>query len=277
MLNIYALYDIDLSFFSNPVNLEQLSVNVRTDAHVALIGSVGSNLKKLELSLKSTIISELLEVDSLDDDDFSAHLPVLPETVRNMQPLQALSKLKHLELISEVEDISFLAGLLNLETLILDIRCEDPVCNLSSLRGLRRLKTLFIKINNSIHDITPLADLQSLESLDLIEFIDVQDFSPLRSLKNLRKLQLYCSSIEDLSVLNSLTELRFLSVTSDDACKAGLPDLRKLRTLDISRTNIKDIASLRKIPNLELHWRGQLDHISKFFPVGNLDRRSLVV
>ncbi len=106
-----------------------------------------------------------------------------------------------------IPDLSFLEGMVNLETLNLqNCRIKD----ISALTGSHKLSELALGWN------------------------EISDISVLRKLSNLRILYLQGNPVEDYSPLSSLDQLESLSF--NDCCQPGwihlLAELPKLRSLD---------------------------------------------
>ncbi len=104
-----------------------------------------------------------------------------------------------------ISDISPLAGLTNLEELILEVNVISDISPLEGLNGLRRL---FLG-DNVISDISPLEGLNNLIQLG-IERNLISDISPLEGLNNLTFLFFNGNSISDLSPLEGLNNLTWL-------------------------------------------------------------------
>ncbi len=167
-----------------------------------------TNLETLDLpyfyseNLYSTLYYlESEEMDMLDPSLF----------IKDLTPLQTLTKLKHLNLSYQiwVNDLVPLAGLENLESLMLD---NTGVNDLYPLAGLESLKTLLVSkwLRNmgesfylqlgTVCDISPLVGLTKLETLQL-PYNSIADLSALSNMLNLQTIGLSFNRIEDLAPL----------------------------------------------------------------------------
>ncbi len=126
-----------------------------------------------------------------------------------------------------VDDLSPLAGLTNLQCLILD---STPVIDLSPLAELTGLTILSLKATR-VDDLSPLAGLTNLQCL-ILDSTPVDDLSPLAGLTGLTTLSLYNTRVTDLSPLAWLTGLTTLSLgrtrVTDLSPLAGLTGLTTL-------------------------------------------------
>lgn len=210
---------------------------------------------------------------------------------QDLRGIQALEGLTHLKLRwnnrdssrrryqspGELEplDIEPLAGLANLETLILE--CEnqygpDPETNLANLdviadlpqlRDLRisgcrppqldgiaaatQLRSLVLSVNG-IADIGPIGKISTLRKLELIDN-PIASLAPLSQLTNLRYLHLYSwrNRVDDtdLEPLRHLKSLEVLHVYVDGVGDlTPLTSLTQLRELVLSSDAIRDLAPL---------------------------------
>ncbi|MBT5987024.1 MAG: hypothetical protein HOG70_00510, partial [Elusimicrobiaceae bacterium] len=81
---------------------------------------------------------------------------------------------------NQIKDLTPLAGLINLEKLILNY---NQIEDLTPLAGLTNLEKLFSS-NNQIKDLTPLDGLINLEKL-ILNYNQIEDLTPLAGLTNL--------------------------------------------------------------------------------------------
>jgi Leucine-rich repeat (LRR) protein len=133
--------------------------------------------------------------------------------------------------VSHVTDPSALAQSQSLEFLTLQ---GASFSDLSWVSRLESLKSLGIRFNDQMTDLSSLADAQNLESIS-ISSSPVHDLSPLSGLPNLRHVSLLGTLVEDLSPLvNSPSlgvgdEVRVSLNTnplSDEARNVQIPALR---------------------------------------------------
>ena len=121
-------------------------------------------------------------------------------TDEEIAPLRYMTNLRVLNLgetqfdRNQISDISSLAGLTNLEILILR---DNLISDITPLAGLTNLTWLDLQ-SNQISDITALAGLTNLELLDLWNN-QISDITPLAGLTNLHTLSLDFNQINDWS------------------------------------------------------------------------------
>ena len=168
--------------------------------------------------------------------------------------LSALSSLRNLKYLSfqtnSVSDLAPLSGLVNL--VLLHLSDNRPVRDLSALAGLPRLRTLILS-HNRITDISPLGGLVGLETLS-IRRNEVTDIQPLASMRELRSLDISGNPIEDFTPLAKLDlyelRLRVLGISE----LPPLSHMRRLFTLDLGYNKISDLSPLDSL-------LGQLDNL----------------
>ncbi len=151
--------------------------------------------------------------------------------------------------------ISSLAGLeeaVSLESLSLGGNAPaagGAPLDLSPLAGLTSLRTLLLS-GTAVRDLSPLSGLSSLEQLWL-DGNDMSDISALAGLGSLIYLHLGDNQIADISALAGLSKLRRLwlpnNMVADVSALAGL---RALTRLDLSRNRIADASPLRGLTRL---------------------------
>ena len=217
------------------------------------------------------MISRLFNFDSYD---------YSPLDTLDIEIIYAISAIYHKNLvqftanISDVDDLTPLAGLTNLRHLYLD-ECDIDLRwgnenLLAPLAELTNLETLHLN-NNGIYDITPLAGLTNLRYLDL-SGCGIGDLTPLAGLTSLEILNVSRNrgAIRDITPLAGLTNLEILNlnnagsfldlsgIISDPLGStltplAGLTNLRHLYLggEDRNRSRIDDLTPLAKLTNLE--------------------------
>jgi internalin A len=125
--------------------------------------------------------------------------------ITDWSPLYNLPYLTHLSLGGEINDISFISNLPNLDALSL---YDTAVTDISALEGLVNLHSLTI-MNAPITDITPLASLTGLYHLGLSGLM-LDDLTPLASLTSLTGLSLSDMALNDMSALSYMLGLQQL-------------------------------------------------------------------
>lgn len=140
-----------------------------------------------------------------------------------------------------------------------------------SLVGIERLENLEVLTlsNNLITDLKPLESLKNLKVLD-IQNNRVKDLTPLVGMEHLEVLLIRNNPVESIEVIDSLfSKLRttdfLVNVSFDDQAldqlvreNLGLEgvqlsyyDLEKLRSLDLSSSQVKDLSGLEHAKGLE--------------------------
>ncbi|WP_299825160.1 leucine-rich repeat domain-containing protein [uncultured Roseobacter sp.] len=168
--------------------------------------------------------------------------------IEDLSPLQALTKLKRLQLSGpQITDLGPLRSLTNLQKLYL---AGSQVSDLAPLKALANLQLLNL-IRNPVSDLTPLLALTSLEMLALDE-TQVNDLGPLRDLNKLWSLRLEGTRVSDLAPLKALTNLEELFLTGTPVSDlAQIATLTNLRRLELARTQVSDLAPIQVLKNLE--------------------------
>ncbi len=153
---------------------------------------------------------------------------------------------------NEIEDVSPLAALTNLEELWLGL---NQIVDISPLSALTSLKRLSLR-ENHVLDVSPLAALTSLESLDLSHNYQddsyIEDVSPLTALTSLEWLMLRSNEIKDVSPLSALTSLEWLNLDKNEIEDVSpLSALTSLEWLNLGKNEIVDVSPLSALTSLE--------------------------
>jgi len=176
--------------------------------------------------------------------------------IHDLAGLEYATNLGHLELgQNPILDLSPLAGLTNLQYLVVHCLAWDQFSDLSPLAGLSNLQYLDASSNMRVSDLSPLAGLSSLKEL-VLDSCRIGEVSPLAGLTNLEKLVLDCNEIIDLSPLAGLTNLETLLLNgnrgwgtlSDLSPLAGLTNLQHLQ---VGYNRISDLSPLAGLTNLQ--------------------------
>ncbi len=166
--------------------------------------------------------------------------------VVTLEGIQALSKLRRLALCSGINDLTPVAGLYELEELVIQ---DTNISDLTALAGLNKLKRLEIR-GSLISDLSPLANLTKLETL-VISNSKISDLAPLQNLTGLKRVFLYHNQISDIRPLAGLSDLVMLNL-SDNQVENLLPlaNKQRLMNLYIARNKVSDLSPLTTLPNL---------------------------
>ncbi len=228
-------FDEMLNFVKKFKKLESISITKNYEAIDLTVFEGFENLKKL--SLKKLKIKKLNSLKKLKKLESIALGHEGMSGIGSLKTLKNFKALKTLDLsaASKIKDISPLAELDFLETLILS---GNKITDISILENFDSLKILKID-KNPVSDISSLKNLTELKELN-IERSDIKDISPLKSLKNLEKL--YAKDLLWYSPGNTPDILNGLSV---------LTNLKKLKTLTLGKLENMDTSLLKELRNLE--------------------------
>jgi hypothetical protein len=182
----------------------------------------------------------------------------LNRELTSLKGIEYLTRLKVIDLPhSRIFDLEPLRNLIEIESLNFydsDIENLDPLTNLRELRSLRIGAAL------SLTNLSPLSNFNELVNLDCSSNSDIDrriDFSPIGALTNLEKLDCSGNFIETLKFLKDLKMLESLSLGdsyfSDDTL-VPLANLRRLKRLRLSHTNIHNLSPLIDMPSLKYLW-----------------------
>lgn len=143
----------------------------------------------------------------------------------DMAPVNALKKLRgFLTLMGDLEDISFLKGLTELETLYVG---KNAITDISVLHQLTKLKEIDLRQNLfALDDMSIFSQMTDLEYLD-IACVHIRSLSGIETLKNLKKLNIYDTGFDDFSPLLELTQLEELWLYVDDITQEDVATLQK--------------------------------------------------
>jgi len=136
--------------------------------------------------------------------------------------------------------------------------CSD----ISPLAHLTHLKTVLLDETN-VEDLSPLAQLTNIENLDLMH-TNVKDLSPLAALKNLNRLELWGTRVANISPLAGLTKLEYLGLGAtqiglgsthlvDPSPLTGLKSLRHLQLSQYAFTAEQIRELQRVLPDCDIY------------------------
>ncbi len=139
----------------------------------------------------------------------------------------------------DLSDITFLNGLVKLDSLILE---RTAVQDLSPLKGLAHLRRINLD-GSPVSDLGPLAEVSNLQYLNLAR-TSVSDLAPLRGLKYLQSLYLTETRIRDISALGDLVLVHLDLSFTDVNDISALAEQQYLLSVDLSFTEVNDIVAL---------------------------------
>jgi hypothetical protein len=172
-------------------------------------------------------------------------LPGMPERLslvgarfRDYRRLGTLTQLRQLILDdSTIDDLSVLTGLSNLSGLSLG---DTAIADLSPLRGMVKLRDLRLTRASRIVDFTPIASLHGLVVLELFEST-VRDLSWVGALPNLEVLVVAGTGVSDLSPVARLPKLcRLFAWQTQVTDISPLVELKELREVDLDGAPVKN-------------------------------------
>ena len=148
---------------------------------------------------------------------------------------------------NHVNDLSPIAGLINLRVLFLH---HNPISDISPVSGLTNLTQLMLH-DTLISDISPVSGLTNLTVLHF-HGTEVTDLSPLAGLINLKNLAFAYKGRSDLTPLVGLINLEMIfsweNAISDLSLLAGLT---KLERVDLCGGDISDLSPLAGLTGLK--------------------------
>ena len=233
----------DISILGSFTSLEELTLIENQITDISPLSSL-KNLRLLDLSTNAiSDIAPLMHTPALQT------LNLANNDIRDITPLAELHQLTFLSLLSNenIGTVAPLAGLTNLETLILD---NVPVGNgiSSALANKHELRELSLA-NAQVTDIAPVSELTLLTSLNLRDN-DIVDLTPLSTLSRLKTLSLqsnlHIASIQPLTGLIQLKDLDIQNVPVGTQVSA-LANLQKLQSLDVRNCGISDTFFLGEL------------------------------
>ena len=166
---------------------------------------------------------------------------------------------------NQVSDLSPIAGLIELDTLMLN---DNPVSDLSPLKGLKNLTRLWFN-NALVSDLSPIAGLINLRNLHFHSTL-VSDLSPIAGLINLEALAFANENLSDLSPLAGLINLEYIFCWGHGISDLSpLARLTKLENINFCGGDISDLTPLAGLTDLkELYLAGE--KISDISPLAGL-------
>lgn len=195
-------------------------------------------------------IGKLLNLES-----FSGRLNI------ELTSLKGIEDLTHLKVIdlphSRIFDLEPLRNLIKVESLNFydsDIKNLDPLSNLLELRSLRIGAAMFLTDLAALSNLYELLDLDCSSNSDIDRIID---FSPIGVLTNMEKLDCSVNYIETLQFLKDLKMLESLNLEESHFSVNSLvplTNLKRLKRLRLSNTNVNNLLPLFDIHSLEYLW-----------------------
>ena len=168
--------------------------------------------------------------------------------ISDLTPLTNLIRLSNIKLSgNQITDVAPLAKLFNVEWMGLE---ENRITDFSPLQNLKKLNGIGISGNPGT-DVSPLAGLISLEGIAAWN-TRITDFSPLANLPRLQWIEFGNDpTITTLPLLTDIKTLRRLEITGTNISDiSGLAELTQLTHLDLGENSISDISALANLKEL---------------------------
>lgn len=147
---------------------------------------------------------------------------------------------------SDVESVTFLS--------MGSYPTNTPSTKVNSLEGIQHfinLEELFINVNNTIGDLTPIENLINLKEIIVYES-NISDLTPSKNLINLQDIRISNSMIADITPLEDLVNLKELHLINNNITNIfPLRNLVNLETIMLSDNNIDNIDILKNLKNLK--------------------------
>lgn len=242
----------DVSLLANLRGLEVLNLKANSIAAITAIGEM-SHLEELDLSEnKIQNISSLMWL-----------------WYRNLRVLRLAN--------NEINNLSSLYGLTNLEELTLG---KNKISDIANISRLTQLKILDLSYNN-ISLLTPLSEMKYLEVLNLsgngLDNVALADLVWVWD-SQMREIYLDDNELTDLNDLYGFKLLEKVSAKNNNLAEISVfSNLALVEELDLSGNQIQDISSLEKCPDLKylfLH-DNQIEDISVLLKLEALEKVSL--
>jgi ankyrin repeat protein len=179
------------------------------------------------------------------------------EEVKDLKFIKRFSQIKRLNLesdiIENIESLSYLKNIEELEINLKKIDGWDPMADFSPIGNLKTLKKLKIYGRKEIADISPIRNLVNLEELVIGGEIKINDMNPVFDLSSLKKLDLPFLNQPSPEQISKLVNLEYFEspVVLDNKLLNSLIKLKHLKNIKIWYVAAKDISPLLKLPGFK--------------------------
>ncbi len=209
-----------------------------------------------------------VDISPLKDIPTLTELTLSYSKITDFSPLSSMTGLKKLSVeFTGLDDMSIIAPLTQLMELNIGsiIKNKQIIKSLDEIKDLTELRSLSI-MSAGLTDISAISNMTKLKWLAL-ENNPIEDFSALEKLTGLVHLDLFNTGISDISVIANMTELNSLCLGDVDKALAAadyapesvgpceivdyspIGKLTKLRTLEITNSNLTDISFVSSLQN----------------------------
>jgi Leucine-rich repeat (LRR) protein len=195
------------SVITDPVLAKAIRAELKLPAKKEL---KAADLQKLKSLYPMDIKGKITSLQGLEQAVNMQSLFLPGQSIKNITPLGKLKKLTFLALDgNQITDLTPLSGLSNLENLVVD---DNKIKSLAPLKNSNKLTDLLAS-NNQIADLSPIKNLK-LKWI-LMNGNKVQDLTPLKNHPTLEYLYLDDNLIKDIEVLETLPNLREVSLINN--------------------------------------------------------------
>lgn len=245
----------DVLIGSNSImNLNGLSQLQSIEGDVSIYASNLASLEGLnnitsmhELTLYNTQVSTLTPLQNLHSLQSLYINPISFQGPVSLNGLQGLTKLNRLTLYNV--SMFNLGGLENIDSFQhIDIRYAD----LTSLDGLQNADYIGMLSLYGNEAMTTLAGLETVNTIErlVIGAFTPTDFQAIQHITKMRSLELYETTLADMTVFQQITEIDTLKLSYNDNLLSlnGLQNIKKLQHLNVSANN--ELTSLNGLENV---------------------------
>ena len=171
--------------------------------------------------------------------------------LRSFPQLQSL----HLSIFEDdktVLDLSPLSTLSSCTDLSIEGPYEKPVKNIAVLSGMPQIESLRLSQLQNLKDLNFVKNMPNLKSLTLKQ-VPILNLDGLKGHLSLNSLDINCSSLEDVSVLPTLSSLQRLQLNYHTYDIPDLHSLHALKEIDIYEWDRKQVAHMPSIQKLVMN------------------------
>ncbi len=197
----------------------------------------------LEKAVRAFVPAKKDNQEPINEEDLG-NIFVLEGKGMGIKDLTGLEKCKNLLALdlekNEVSNLAPIAGLTNIQSLILSHNAIVDLAPLTEFKALQHLELEF----NQVESVAPLAGLEKLTSLYLSDN-KIVDIAPLGGLKKLSSLLLENNQVTDVTPLENVTKLMRLNLAGYGLENiAPIAKQTELSMLFLERNKITDLAAL---------------------------------
>ena len=202
------------------------------------------------------------------------HLNLFYGSKIDFEPLSKMSSLEHLE-VSSVQNLATIGQLKQLKSLTVIVR-DDIRHDFHELAELTQLRSLTIRGKPMISDLAWVANMRMLRDIRLEDPSEssIDDLSPLHNLRDLRTAYIPAARNVDLELLFQRTHLNPASITTSVG-SAYDASWRSIPILKLNRTHLKDLTFVANWPKTE-RLRANDNQIANIGPIAKLSDLSHV-